>query len=146
MKPRASTIATVYGANVVDEEEHPIRVAMDHIRDRALVSLPERIRGFIGCPLELVRGHDYGATKWVGGVRFVQKAGVVRCYGNREVMASLLYGCALLLSEVEKARESCQAFEPGPHLPGPVIPFLNANGGEETGPEGRRSITCRERR
>ena len=128
--PRASAVAAVGRAVVMDQEEHAVRIAVHDARHRCVLVLAQRVVRFARCAQEfLVHGHHRPAQGLLG-IRGIEQAHVVRRDAQRQQIAALAQGSPFRIRQLEDRFQLRQRADTVPHLPVPVVPILGGDVGE----------------
>src|SRR5690606_24738303 len=122
-EPCTRAVAAVDRAEVRDEQQHPVRVAMDETRDRARAVLTERIVLLARRDLELAERRHHGAAKRLIRILRIDQTHVIRRDARRQRPFVTANRVALVGGQPEHALELLGTANAIAVLPTPVVPF-----------------------
>ena len=129
--PRPRAVAAVGRAEIVHQQQDPVRIAMDQAGHRAVAVFAQRIVGLARCPLELRRGRNHRPAQRLLRIGPRKQAHVVGRDADREHGAAFDQGLSLVRRQDQHPLQLLQRADPVPRLPPPVVPLTVRNLGIE---------------
>jgi hypothetical protein len=127
----------------MDQEQNPVRVAVDKARYGALLLLSKRIVSLTRPPEELMHRWYNSAPQRMFRVICRYEAQIIWCNGHWQLWPFTLHSLQFLLRKLQHGLETANCTDPVRHLPVPVIPLLRAHPGVMLTPELPASVSVR---
>ena len=125
--PRTGAIAAIAGAEIEGQEQHAVRIAMDHSGGSAVVILAQRVGRFAPGLRKFTGGGDDRPPQGLLGIVRRNQAHVVGGGGDGQDFSGPVEPFPLVFGQVEHFFELLAGPDAAAGMPSPVVPLLVGN-------------------